>query len=95
MSAVYDGWDTAIGRRVAVRAVPLVQTNEADRGERLSRIRHEAQAAGRLHHSTVVAIFDYGETVEFAFIIMEFVEGGTLNAALEAGTRFSTRKSTG
>lgn len=89
MSTVYDGWDTAIDRRVAIKAVPLAQTNEADGWQHLTRFRREAQAAGRLQHPTVVAIFDYGETAESAFIVMEFVEGGTLKAALEAGTRFT------
>lgn len=89
MSTVYDGWDTAIDRRVAIKAVPLAQTSQSDGWQHLTRFRREAQAAGRLQHPAVVAIFDYGETAESAFIIMEFVDGGTLKSALEAGTRFS------
>lgn len=89
ISTVYDGWDTVIDRRVAIKAVPLAQTNKADGWQRLTRFRRKAQAAGRLQHPAVVVIFDYGETAESAFIVMEFVEGGSLKAALEAGTRFS------
>ena len=73
MSTVYDGWDTAINRRVAIKAVPLAQNSQSDGWQ----------------HLTVVAIFDYGETADYAFIIMEFVDGGTLKSALESGTRFS------
>ena len=89
MSTVYEGWDTAIERRVAIKAVPLAQTVQSDNWQHLARFRREAQAAGRLQHPTVVGIFDYGESPEFAFIIMEFVDGGTLKSALEEGRRFS------
>jgi len=89
MSTVYEGWDTAIDRRVAIKAVPLAQTGQSEGWQHLTRFKREAQAAGRLQHPSVVAIFDYGETAEFAFIVMEFVDGGTLKSALEAGTRFS------
>ena len=89
MSTVYEGWDTAIERRVAIKAVPLAQTVQTEGWQHLARFRREAQAAGRLQHPTVVGIFDYGESPEFAFIVMEFVDGGTLKSALEEGRRFS------
>jgi len=89
MSTVYDGWDTAIDRRVAIKAVPLAQTGQPEGWQHLTRFKREAQAAGRLQHPNVVAIFDYGETADSAFIVMEFVDGGALKSALEAGTRFS------
>lgn len=89
MSTVYDGWDTVIDRRVAIKAVPLAQTGQSEGWQHLTRFKREAQAAGRLQHPSVVAIFDYGETAESAFIVMEFVDGGTLKSALETGTRFT------
>ena len=76
MSTVYEGWDTAIERRVAIKAVPLAQTVQTEGWQHLARFRREAQAAGRLQHPTVVGIFDYGESPELAFIVMEFVDGG-------------------
>jgi len=92
MSAVYDGWDTAIDRRVAIKAVPLAQTGQSEGWQHLTRFKREAQAAGRLQHPSVVAIFDYGETAESAFIVMEFIDGGTLKSALETGTRFTIQE---
>ena len=89
MSTVYEGWDAAIARRVAIKAVPLAQNAQPDEWQNLTRFRREAQTAGRLQHPAVVGIFDYGENAEFAFIVMEFVDGGTLKAALEKGKRFS------
>lgn len=89
MSTVYEGWDTAIERRVAIKAVPLAQTVQSEGWQHLARFRREAQAAGRLQHPAVVGIFDYGESPESAFIVIEFVDGGTLKSALEEGRRFS------
>ena len=46
--------------------------------EELARFRREAQAAGRLSHPNIVGVFDYGETAELAYIVMEFVDGPPL-----------------
>jgi len=89
MSTMYEGWDTAIDRRVAIKAVPLAQTVQTEGWQHLTRFKREAQAAGRLQHPAVVGIFDYGENSEFAFIVMEFVDGGSLKSVLEEGRRYS------
>lgn len=89
-STVYEGWDASIGRRVAIKQIPLSTTGQLEGWQPLARFKREAQAAGRLQHPNVVAIFDYGETSESAYIVMELVEGATLDAALKKGTRFST-----
>ncbi|MBV9654079.1 MAG: protein kinase [Acetobacteraceae bacterium] len=83
ISTVYEGWDSAIRRRVAVKEVPLT-----DNGwEHLTRFRREAQAAGRLQHPHIVGIFDYYETSNCAYIVMEYVEGATLKALLDKEKR--------
>ena len=57
-----------------------------------ARFRREAQAAGRLSHSAIVAVFDTGEERDetgssIPFIVMELVEGRSLRDALrEEGT---------
>ncbi len=45
---------------------------------------HEAQAAGRLHHPGIVAIFDVGENPENGdpYIVLEYVAGEALNRIL-------------
>ena len=40
--------------------------------EELARFRREAQAAGRLTHPNIVGVFDYGETDDIAYIVMEY-----------------------
>jgi serine/threonine-protein kinase len=89
MGTVYDGWDPAIGRRVAIKTVPLLDQSDPDAHEGLQRFKREAQAAGRLSHPNIVGVYDYGETDTAAYIVMEFVEGQSLKERLDAGERFS------
>ena len=84
MGTVYDGWDPAIGRRVAIKTVRRLDNDDPEAQEALLRFKNEAQAAGRLSHPNIVAVYDYGESDEVAFIVMEFVEGQSLKQRLDA-----------
>ena len=85
MGTVYDGWDPVIDRRVAIKTVRLPDAADEDAIEGLARFKREAQAAGRLNHPNIVGVFDYGETADLAYIVMEFVEGRSLKELLAAG----------
>ncbi len=80
---VYDAWDPVIARRVAIKTVKLPTADDPDTQEELDRFRREAQAAGRLSHPNIVPVFDYGETNEIAYIVMEFVGGGSLQGYMK------------
>jgi serine/threonine-protein kinase len=88
MGTVYDAFDPVIQRRVALKMIhrpgAADQAVDAEAAEISARFRREAQAAGRLHHPNIVEIFDYGETAETAYIVMEYVDGTTLAALLDA-----------
>ncbi|MGE0225448.1 MAG: protein kinase [Acetobacteraceae bacterium] len=86
---VYEGWDPAIQRRVAIKAVRIGDADDPETEELIGRFRREAQAAGRLVHPNIVTVYDYGETEDLAYIVMEFVEGPTVRALLERHERFS------
>jgi serine/threonine protein kinase len=88
MGTVYDGWDPAIGRRVAIKTVRLLDPDDAEAFDALARFKNEAQAAGRLSHRNIVSVYDYGESEENAYIVMEFVEGQSLKQCLETGQHF-------
>src|SRR5690242_18394225 len=89
MGTVYEGWDPIIARRVAIKTVKLpAGADDTETREALTRFRHEAQAAGRLTHPNIVSVFDYGETDDLAYIVMEFVDGPTLKSLLDKGERF-------
>jgi predicted Ser/Thr protein kinase len=87
MGTVYDGWDPMIDRRVAIKTVRLPDAEDEEAVEGLARFKREAQAAGRLTHPNIVGVFDYGETDEVAYIVMEFVEGRSLKEVLGAEER--------
>ena len=103
MGVVYEGYDPLIHRRVALKTLisELFTGPQAD--VYLSRLQREAQAAGRLSHPNIVAVYDYGEEAlpnpehagaRMAFIAMEFVEGRELSSYLGAAERFPTAQIT-
>jgi len=84
MGVVYKAIDPKINRVVAIKTVSLAgQSPDEQRGycERLFR---EAEAAGRLSHPGIVAIFDVGEEPETRapYIVMEYVPGQSLDKML-------------
>ncbi|MDT4968979.1 MAG: eukaryotic-like serine/threonine-protein kinase [Acidobacteriota bacterium] len=79
MGTVYLAEDTHLGRRVAVK-FPNASTDEHQFRARFLR---EARAASALNHPNIAAIYDYGETDDARpFIVMELVEGKSLNDLL-------------
>ncbi len=90
MGIVYEGWDPMIDRRVALKTVRKDQLDRSEVDEILSRFKREAQAAGRLNHPNVVAVYEYGEDADgVAFIAMEYVEGRELKDYFDKQERFS------
>jgi len=88
MGTVYEGFDPIIARRVAIKTVRLPEPDDVEAQEELARFKREAQAAGRLSHPNIVGVFDYGETPELAYIVMEFVDGTTLKHVVDKKERF-------
>ncbi|HLW84113.1 MAG TPA: protein kinase [Candidatus Sulfotelmatobacter sp.] len=82
MGVVYKARDPQIDRLVALKTI-LLQGQEQDEEYR-QRFFYEAQAAGRLHHPGIVAIFDAGQDPEShnPYIVLEYVTGESLNRIL-------------
>ena len=87
MGTVYEGWDPAIERTVAIKTVRLPASHDPDALEEVARFRREAQAAGRLSHPNIVGVYDTGETGDLAWIVMEYVDGPSLKAAFDRNER--------
>ena len=102
MGVVYEGYDPAIERRVALKTLKTVEsspTSGSQTDSLLVRLKREAQAAGRLTHPNIVAVYDFGEEsvtgadgaqTNTAFIAMEFVEGRELSNYFTDNERFPT-----
>lgn len=83
MGVVYVGEDTLLRRRVAIKTL----TAKAGRQEYRIRFLREAQAVSTLSHPHIAAVYDYGETPEgVPFIIMELVEGQTLDQLMRGSS---------
>ena len=63
MGIVYEGFDPVIERTVAIKTILPQQLNADEAAQVLARFKREAQAAGRLNHPGIVAVYDYGEAV--------------------------------
>jgi len=87
MGVVYKAYDPAIQRHVALKVIRKADLDAADSAAVLERFKHEAQAVGKLHHPNIVAIYEYGENEEYAFIAMELVTGRALREHIRSGYR--------
>jgi eukaryotic-like serine/threonine-protein kinase len=85
MGEIYRAEDVALGRTVAVKVLAeRYAQNESVRG----RFTREALAAARLSgEPNTVTIFDVGEHGERPFIVMEYLEGGSLEECLRQGAQ--------
>src|SRR5687768_6314496 len=79
MGEVYRGWDTRLGRDVALKVISPELVGDASSRRRFE---HEARAASALNHPVIVTIYDVGETEGTSWIAMEWVDGQTLRQLL-------------
>jgi eukaryotic-like serine/threonine-protein kinase len=91
MGVVYLAFDPHIERKVALKTIRQAASGADDAHELAARLANEARAAGRLVHPHIVAVYDYGETGDTAFIAMEYVRGESLAMRLAQHARAGTR----
>jgi Tol biopolymer transport system component len=82
MGQVYKARDTRLNRMVAVK---LLAPDVADRPDRRRRFEAEARAISSLSHPHICSLFDVGETDGHPFIVMEYLQGETLDDRLSRG----------
>jgi len=92
MGIVYRAFDPAIQRPVAVKTITKSTLDPGDLLYVLTRFRHEAQAVGRLTHPRIAAIYDYGEDMDLAYIVMELVNGKSLFHHIHNEVRFGLKE---
>src|SRR5882672_6722313 len=82
MGEVYQAKDSKLDRSVAIKLLPAAFASDP---ERLSRFRREAQMLASLNHPNIAHIYGLEESGETRCIVMELVEGETLQARIQRG----------
>ena len=75
MGEIYLAQDKRLGRKVALKLLPVQYTQDQDR---LRRFVQEAYAASALNHPNIITIYEIGESEGRHYIATEFIEGNTL-----------------
>jgi len=88
MGRVVKAEDPTIRRQVAIKMIRLNADSPQGEQEVFERsFLREIRSAGVLHHPGIVSIFDAGRQGDLAYIVMELVDGVTLEAMLQATPR--------
>jgi tetratricopeptide (TPR) repeat protein/predicted Ser/Thr protein kinase len=82
MGEVYVARDPSLGRKVAIKMLPVRMAADRDT---LSRFTQEARSASALNHPNIITIHEVGTEESAPFIVMEYVEGRDLRALIHEG----------
>ena len=89
MAVVYKGKDRLLNRFIAVKILRPEFTKDATFVEIFKR---ESQAAAGLSHPNIVGVYDVGREGNINYIVMELIEGDTLNKIIEREAPMDYRK---
>jgi hypothetical protein len=82
MGEVYRARDTRLQRTVAIK---VVRPELAQHEEFIARFRREARAISALNHPHLCSLYDIGVQNGLHYLVMEFVEGESLDQVLNRG----------
>ncbi len=81
---VYEGFDPLVRRKVAIKSLFLKTIRDHEGLLKAAKsLEKEAKAAGRINHLGVVKLYDCHIAEESIFLVMEYVDGGSLRGFLE------------
>lgn len=92
MGEVWQGTDEVLNRSVAVK---LLRPNLTRDDPLRQRFRTEARVAAMLRHEGIAALYDYGESDDSAYIVMELVDGEPLSTLISRHGTLGTDRTLG
>ena len=88
MGAVYAGYDEKLDRKVALKVLHSDQRLDLEARQRLLR---EARALSKVDHPNICRIHDYIETGDVDLLVLEYIDGRTLQSVIAEGLPYSER----
>jgi len=79
MATVYKAYQPSLDRYVAVKVLPTYLAHDPSF---VARFQREARAIARLNHPHILPVYDSGQEGELSYIVMRYVEAGTLKEKL-------------
>ncbi len=89
MATVYSAYDPEFDRKVAIKVMPKELMKDPQFVERFNR---EARTVARLEHSSIVAVYDYGQQDGQPYLVMRYMAGGNLKEYLIQHGPFSVQQ---
>ena len=84
---IYEGYDAELERRVAIKTLHPHLLKGRVGSAMLARFRREAISAARCLHPNIVTLLDYGQHNKRPFIVMEYVDGISVQKFIELRQR--------
>ena len=85
VGAVYQAFDTQLNREVAIKRV-LAEGGYEDQEEATKHLLKEATALSSVQHPHIVTVYDAGIDTDGPYVVMELIEGKTLDEMVERAT---------
>jgi serine/threonine protein kinase len=83
LGAVYRGYDTRMNREVAIKRITQSATDPELQEESTRQLMKEAGALASLQHPNIVTVYDVGMDEDGPFVVMELINGNTLDELIE------------
>lgn len=88
MATVYKAFQPSMDRYVALKVLPPFYAQQDE--SFMVRFKREARSIGKLRHPNILMAMDFGEDGDTTYIVMEYVEAGTLKERMQETLTLST-----
>lgn len=82
MATVFKAYQPSMDRYVAFK---VISTHLAQDPTFVQRFQQEAKVIAKLEHTYILPVYDHGEDDGYLYLVMRFIEGGTLTQRLKQG----------
>jgi serine/threonine protein kinase len=89
MGTVYRGWQLSVDREVAIKVIHPKLSNDRSAVKRFLR---EARLASRLSQPNIVNVYDFGQSGNVLYLVMELLRGHTLASELGQARRINPKR---